>query len=300
MNVLIALAKDAGSVFHGTSMNAMFAIAESNSFMLSQVAGKEAESRFAKQPFFLSVRRNRIITHNSYWVTIEFKEQLLHSKMKRESVDYWGPTPKGTSVEQEDRYYYPKQILPNVKRFIRAVHFDLRNYDPERTGAKMRTLLIDLIRSGIKVYLYKDASAYKNLNIRKTIPVAEMEYGGKAASVFNAPATEDDAEEIAYQQRRKQRAYNSDKNSDVKQLVDFIMQAKPVKTEKNEYLFERFRYQWNLYDLHGQVKNILHNASHGTEREKKLAARVSTYMRGNSMTIAEVAESIRVKLGGKL
>lgn len=298
MNVFIALAKDAGSVFHGTSMNAMFAIAESNSFMLSQVAGKEAESRFAKQPFFLSVRRNRIITHNSYWVTIEFKEQLLHSKMKRESVDYWGQTEKGTSVEQEDRYYYPKQILPNVKRLIRAVHFDLRNYDPERSGAKMRALLIDLIRSGIKVYLYKDASAYKNLNIRKTIPVADMEYGGKAVSVFQ-PGTEQDAEEVAYQQRRKMRAYQSDKNSDVKQLVDFVMQAKPVKTEQNEYLFERFRYQWNGYDLDSGLKNIIHNASHGTPREKKLAARVGTYMRDNNLSVSQLADLIRLKLGGR-
>lgn len=300
MQIHVALAKDSGAVFHGTSFNAMYAIVESDSFLLSQVAGKEAELQYAKQPFFLSVRRNRVITHNYYNITIEFKEQLLHSKMKRESVDYWGNTPKGNSIEQEDRYYYAKQILPKAKRFIRAVHFDLNGYDPERQGMKMRRMLTNLIRSGIKVYLYQDASAYKNLNTRKTVPVASMEYGSKAVSVFNKPATEEDAEEIAYQQRRKMRQYKSEKNSDIKQVVEFAMQTKPQKTPDNEYLFERFRYQWNEYDLHGQLKNILHNASHGTEREKKLAARIGTYMRDNSLTVNQLADQIRVKLGGKI
>lgn len=298
MEVLIALAKDTGSVFHGTSLNAMYSIAKDNKLLLSQVAGKEAEERFAKQPFFLSVRRNRLITHNSYSVTIEFKEQMLHSKMKRESVDYWGATDKGTSIEQEDRYYYAKPNLPEILKYIRAVHFDLQQYDPERFGPRMRELLIRLVKSGIRVYLYEDNKAYKYLDTRKTVPISSMKYGKKAASVFVAPA-EEDAEEIAYQQRRKMYQYKSDKNSDIKQVLDFLLN-RAERTEDNSYLYDRFKYQWNQYDLYGQLKNIVHNASHGTEREKKLAARLGAYMRDNNKTIQEIADQIRVKLGGQL
>jgi len=294
MELQLALAKDFGSVFHGTSLINAGAIFSTDKLQLSQVAGKEAEAQFAKQPFFLSVRRNRLLTsQNFYDVTIEFKEQLLQSKMKRESVDYWGETEKGNSIEQEDRYYFAKPNLPKATKYIRAIHVDLSNYDPARRGKLMRGLIMAAKRLGIKVYLYRDRKAYGMLNVRKTVPMSSMEYGGKAVNLFRERTPEEAVQEGEDQMFKGMRA-KRDMYRDIKFFVDILYGNTPPVNDKTKYLRDRYGYAYGEHDLVSQFKVEIHNSSNSqAPKDKQMAARIQTWMRDNKMDIKETAYRIR-------
>jgi hypothetical protein len=295
MEMQLALAKDFGSVFHGTSFLNIAAIIKTDKLQLSQVAGKEAEAAFAKHPFFLSVRRNRVLTaQNFYDVTIEFKEQSLQSRMKRESVDYWGHVEgKGNSIEQEDRYYSAKPVLKNATKLIRAIHVDLSNYDAERRGKMMRELFVTALRLKIKVYLYKDKAAYANLNTHKTVPLSEMEYGGKVQNLFRTRTAEEATQEGEDQMYKGMR-YARSVYPDIKFFVDILYGNTPPVNDKTKYLRERYGYRYGEHDLVTQFQNELHNASHSHgPKDKQLAARVQTWMRENNLGIKETAYRVR-------
>lgn len=294
MKMFVSLAKDFGSVFHGTALINAGAIFKSDKLQLSQVAGKEAEAQFAKQPFFLSVRRNRLLaSQNFYDVTLEFKEQLLQSKMKRESVDYWGATDKGTSIEQEDRYYFAKANLPKATKYIRAIHIDLSNYDPARRGKIMREMIMSAKRLGIKVYLYRDKKAYGMLNTRKTVALSTMEYGGKSVNLFRT-RTAEEAEQESEDQKYKGMRAKRDMYRDIKFFVDILYGNTPPVNDKTKYLRERYGYVYGEHDLISQFKVEIHNSSNSqAPKDKQMAARIQTWMRDNKMDIKETAYRIR-------
>ena len=295
MKIQLALAKDHGFAFHGTSYRNAAAIIETDKLQLSQVAGKEAEAHFAKHPFFLSVRRNRQLTAtNFYDVTIEFKEQALQSRMQRESVDYWGHVEgKGNSIEQEDRYYYAKPILKNAVKLIRALHINLNNYDPARIGSAMRKMIVTAKKLGIQVYLYRDEKAYNRVDKRKTVPLSEMEYGPKAANIFRE-RTAEEAEREAEDQMFKGMRYKRAQYPEIKFVVDILHSGTAPENKEAKYQTERFGYRLSGHELASQLGNILHNASHSPHgKEKQWAARVQEWMRKNGKNVEETAYHIR-------
>ncbi len=285
MEFEIALSSADASVYHGTEINALLAILSTDKFYLSQVAGKEAEERFSKHPFFLSVRRNKFNPHHYYSVTIEFDASKLNSRMKREAVNYWGHEAKHKHFEQEDRYYSAKPTINGVRKLIKAIYLDTKNL---RANHKLRSTIIGLIRDGIKVYAFADAAAYRRLDKRKALKLSDITYGAKPVSVFRE-LSEDDLELQKFKGMRAVR----DKYSDAKFVVDTLYSGVAPKRKEYEYIRDSLGYRMYETDLPHQFKNILHNASHGTPAERKMAARIQDYMTKHNLTPAATAETVR-------
>src|SRR5690606_18368715 len=285
---LFALASNA-KAFHGTSLAGLFGIVESNSLVLSQVAGKEAEQPFSKHDYFLSVRRGKFQPHAHYNAVIEFDASKLHAIMPREAVNYWGADAIHKHNEQEDRYYYKKPSVKNVLKMIRAVHIDVSHFDGERDGRRMRALIIKLVKLRIKVHLYADTKAYRMLDSRKAMPLSSLNYGGKPVSVLTRKLTEDELSSQSFRGRMHLRG----KYSDAKFIVDTLYSGKAPIREEYDYVRNSFGYKMYATDMKHQMSSLLHNASHARGKEKQMAARIQDYMRKHSLNVEELAFKVR-------
>ena len=280
-----AVANSNDTAYHGTSINALIDIYKNNEFVLSQVAGKEAEAQFAKRPYFLSVRRGKLNPHHYYSVTIEFDASKLHSKMKRESVNYWGPDAVHTHFEQEDRYYYGKSSLKNVRSMIKAVYIDLTNFHPPKG---LRQAIIGMVKDGVKIYAINDKKGYRRLDKRKAVPVSEIPYGSKSIPVFKE-LTDDERELQTFRGIRAMR----DKFSDMKFIVDTLYSKKAPTNADYAYVRDDMGYRQYEGELGRKLKNIIHNASHGTVAERKLTAKLQDYMTKHKLSVEQTATKLR-------
>lgn len=287
------------SAFHGTSLFNALKIVETNSFVLSSVSGKEAEARFAKQPFFLSTRRNRLLMQsNHYAVTLELDSLKLNALAKREPVDYWQYTEqslRARSNEQEDRYYFRKPKLLRVIHLIKAVHFNLAlilgNKDNTRELKRLKPLLLACKKHKINVHLYKDEKAYNYLNTRKTVPLSELNLYTKAYNVFTTPE-----EERPYIRRSVNRYGRVDL------MLDTLYGNEPKGDKKDiDYAKRYFSSEYDVLNSGVQQVNVdLHNASaaHTSPYEKRKANRLTLYMREHGLSVKETCLRVYRILNG--
>lgn len=261
----------------------LFSIFASGEFLLSQVAGKEAEQDFAKTPYFLSVRRQKVNPQAFYDVTLELKEQALHSRMKRMSVDYWQDDRK--AIEQEDRYFYRKPRLKNAISLVREVYINMEAYSPETMGTKLRSFMITAIKNGVKVY-FLPPKAYRILDVRAAIPHSRLTYG-ETRNRLNTPVTDDLLEE---QQLRGMRYIRNKKSP-----ILFIYRALIGRATKEQDT--RSWESWSRYypeDLAGVFSADLHNASHSRDtKDKMYAAKVQDYMKANGLSVRQAAQQVQ-------
>lgn len=280
--------------YHGTSYNALHAIIAGNMLELSQVSGKDAEARFAKQPFFLSVRRNPLLTaSNVYPVTIEFSERALHARAQREAVDYWGDVGGRTSIEQEDRYYFRTHQIRRVIGLIKAIHFNLPYYD-EKYAAKLRAVLVVAKKAGIATYFYDSDKTYLNLNKRRAVQFDISTLKVVPKNVFG-PQSDDEKEDARYRSLRAQRDVKRYGATDY--VLDLLYGNAIPKTREAD---DTVKYVNNIvlhypHEFKAYIDAEIHNTSNAwtPKRTKSRVSRLNVKMHELGLTTAKLAEHLR-------
>jgi len=133
-------------VYHFTSLTNFYEIAKHNEILLSSSIAKDAESKYDKGTFFLSLTRqkNSDLGYTAGWndnfVRIEFDGDKLNQNFKGEPMNYWGASmgkdyymkrrdnvrdweqlQKQKRTENEDRLYSNNNKIQNIYKYIKRV-----------------------------------------------------------------------------------------------------------------------------------------------------------------------------------
>jgi hypothetical protein len=153
------------TVFHATDLSNLYNILASKSFSLSPVS----ESGLEKHPvnkdkykFYMSLARSMSSSYTKGFVyagsgaVIEFDGKKLSQRYRGKAVDWYAMKKEDIGAyydETEDRLYSKKSTIPDIEKYIKAVHMLAPFKDEKKERSYYRVL--EMERS-FPIYLYKD------------------------------------------------------------------------------------------------------------------------------------------------
>jgi len=164
-------------VYHKTSLHKAAQIVRANELYTSPAFhGTPDQTMGAKDFYFVSFMRSPQSGYSEggyTYVLFEFDGRKLNTKYKGEAVDYWGREARlyrPTSFEMEDRLYTSQSFIPDVLKYINAIHIGMvDSEDGHRYGVSRERVdeIEEILEIGkrhkVPVYIYLKESSWKRL-----------------------------------------------------------------------------------------------------------------------------------------
>ena len=170
-------------IYHSTGISTLYRILSDNQFRLTPDFGTSAESdrRVKNRTYYMSFSRSPI---NDYHYTkgggncviVVDGDAMNRAGFVGRPIDYWGGE---HNDEMEDRLYHREPIIPDVTKYIKAVHAMPGLQYPDRKKRDVQLLRKCYIlakKSNIPVYVYTDPDAYRLLDVRRAVPISSITY----------------------------------------------------------------------------------------------------------------------------
>ena len=161
------------TVYHASNVIEAVDMLESNYFKLRHVSTSELPYNpvnVMKYPYYMSVARTvtssfiKGAMSSPFRLIIEFDGEKLSQNYKGKAVDWFANEPKEFyQDETEDRLYSKKPTIPNIKKYIKAIHVS-------STVIKHRGFYFKKIQHmerNFPIYIYKSSSDMSTLQIKK-------------------------------------------------------------------------------------------------------------------------------------
>jgi hypothetical protein len=167
--------------YHYTNLHSASKIMASGKFELSSDLGS-VEQQYAPKGYRYFLSTTRTLTGGYHEYTSSGSAMFVldgnwfNDRYKSRPVDYWGNRDPLQSHhkahEAEDRVFSKTPEIPIDG--VSAVHVLIKpDSENEYLGAWARTVLINAKKRGIKAYLYDDEAAWRQLDVRHSVPVSK-------------------------------------------------------------------------------------------------------------------------------
>lgn len=170
-------------IYHSTGISTLYRILNDNQFRLTPDFGTSAESdrRVKNRAYYMSFSRSPINDYHhsaggGNCVIVVDGDAMNRDGFVGRPIDYWGGI---HNDEMEDRLYHREPIIPDVVKYIKAIHAMPRLQDPDRKKRdvqQLRKCYILAKQYRIPMYVYTDANAYRLLDRRRAVPISSITY----------------------------------------------------------------------------------------------------------------------------
>jgi hypothetical protein len=255
--------------------------------------GNPTELSYAPKgyPYFLSTTRSKVGDYHRYIgnaaAMFVLDGQRLANRYPVKPIDYWERAwqhSPGRTREAEDRVFSKKSTIPIS--VVRELHLLIREQDDERgQSARIRQLMILAKKTGIPVFLYSDASAWRLQDTRRALSPAE------AASLLRG------AERFPYG-RVDPRSRRDSYNYEILRWIELIKTPtdQPLSKAAAKILYN-LRYSFGGRRA-ADLENALFNAKKPSEFSYRYAVLLTDYLTKNNMNTQDLADMLMKKWEG--
>ncbi len=311
MRISDFLTEAASSIlYHYTNVVAALDILKSGNFKLSSVSGNTSEESFSPKgyPYFLSLARTKMGDYSKYSgpgsTMFVLDGSWFNNNYVVKPIDYWSDFDRsGRHRESEDRVFSKKNEIPNDA--IKEIHVFLEKYD-EKISPRVRELFILGKQDNIKIFLYNDSDAFRILNTKKSIPIADS---GDILSGSTPLSTRTKDEMMGYQEIYKSQREKEgkkglkqfyDRDSTITGLVELLQKndtshlTKRATKELHNLLYYVARdLEWGREkDAERVISVDFFNAKKPNSRDYEYAVILTDFMRKNNMSLLDFIKFI--------
>lgn len=275
MKVIISLSKGTSVLYHKTSLNNLSLIVNTNKFVLSPATANVSEQQFnRKEAYYFSLSRSKLgdatkIDHHLA-VLLVIDGRKLGNRYVVRPIDYWGEDYRKLGKnEMEDRVFSDKQAIPKALSYIKEVHINInKDMMDSANRRKLKTLLIQLKKRKIKVYVYDKKQSAIMLDKRKAISLKDIDLRVDKETL-------------------RQTSYYRPERTYLKPYYQLLVMPKSAKLDKTQ---ERIVEQALMYshDFVPSFANELHNAKNDkTTKNFRYIAKILTVMKKHKLKTPE-------------
>jgi hypothetical protein len=292
MNIKEILIEAATSVvYHYSSVYNADKILKDGAFRLSSTVGNRSEAGYAPKgyPYFLSTTRSKVGDYHRYvgsgGVMFVLDGNWLSSRYPVKPIDYWNRawqhSPDRTR-EAEDRVFSKQASIPID--CVTAIHVFLEGQE-DRHSARVRGILLQAKKLGIRTYLYNDMAAWRLQDTRKALTI------GKDTTSLRGPTS------TGYS-TRPVRGINGYGASSLLKWIELIRKQPGVGQPLSKDA-DKLRYNLQYYgDMGNQLGNDLSNARKPDASDYQLAVKMTDFMNKNNLDVPKLTDLLKAKWKG--